>query len=290
MPPRGAALKECRPPVYIYPVREGCVPVPVPSRRNVRLLIQYDGLPFLGWQVQPRSPTVQQVLQEVIRHVTGEQVNLQGSGRTDSGVHAVGQVANFFTASRIPAWNLARAINSLAPPSVSVLQAQEVPLDFDSRRSALGKTYLYRVLLSPVRRPLEQGRAWQVPYRLNLGRMRRAAGQLSGCRDFSSFRSSGCGAPDAVRDVRLLKLSKRKDYLVFELEGNGFLRHMVRNIVGTLVDVGRGRIDPDDMPSILEARDRRRAGRAAPPWGLYLLEVRYPPELAWDRPAHRIFP
>lgn len=263
---------------------------PPADRRNIRLLLQYDGLPFFGWQVQPRTPTVQQVLQESIGRITGERVHLQGSGRTDAGVHALGQVANFHTSTPIPAWRLARAINSLSPPAIAVLRAQEVPLGFDSRRSAVGKTYRYRVLLSSLRRPLELGRSWQVPYRLNLPRMRRAARHLPGRRDFTSFRSTGCGAADAVRHLRAVTLRRRKDILEFDLEGDGFLRHMVRNIVGTLVDVGRGRIAPEELPSILQARDRRKAGPAAPAAGLYLVEVRYPEALSWDPPPPLISP
>jgi tRNA pseudouridine38-40 synthase len=250
--------------------------------RNIRLLLEYDGLPFHGWQVQPVSPTVQEVLQEVIGRITGEtRVVLRGSGRTDAGVHALGQVANFHTGSTLSAATFTKAINSLAPPGLAVLAAQEVPAAFDAQYSAKSKVYRYRVLLSSCRSPLRAGRLWHVPYPLREARMRLAARHFVGRQDFSSFRSSGCTARSPVRTLRSLTLRRRQDVLAMELEADGFLRHMVRNIVGTLVDVGRGRIPPSCIPDILAARDRSRAGTTAPAHGLFLVAVRYPGFPSW---------
>jgi tRNA pseudouridine38-40 synthase len=251
-------------------------------RRNIRLLLEYDGLPFHGWQVQPVKPTVQEVLQQVLSRITGEApIALRGSGRTDAGVHALGQVANFYTASALSPATFTKAINSLAPPGVAVLAAQEVSPDFDAQYSAKGKIYRYRVLLRPGRSPLRAGRLWHVPYPLRVSRMRMAARHFTGRQDFSSFRSAGCTARCPVRTLRRLTLRRRRDVLDMELEADGFLRHMVRNIAGTLVDVGRGRIPHTCLPDILAARDRSRAGMTAPAHGLFLVTVNYPGFPSW---------
>lgn len=247
------------------------------GRRNIRLLLEYDGTPFCGWQMQPLGPSVQSTLEDAIRKVTGEEVRIKGSGRTDAGVHAVGQVANFHTAARMEADAFRRALNSVLPPGVAVLAADEVPSAFDAQFSALAKTYRYRLLSRRDPSPLEARRAWHVPVPLDLGRMRAAAESLRGRLDFSSFRAAGCVAADPVRTLRRCEISRAGDVVAFELEADGFLRHMVRNIVGTLVEVGRGRFSPNDIAGIIAARDRTRAGMAAPAWGLYLLRVEYPP-------------
>jgi tRNA pseudouridine38-40 synthase len=245
-------------------------------RRNIRLLLEYDGLPFHGWQIQPHHPTVQELLQQALDRITGEKTVLKASGRTDAGVHALGQVANFHTRSGLEADIFPRALNSLTPPGITTLEAREVDLSFDSRFSALSKTYRYCLLLRRHASALDHTRHWHIPYRLNLSRMRRAASLLTGTRDFSSFRSAGCSARDPVRRLSRLEITRRGDRLSIELEANGFLRHMVRNIVGTLVEIGRGRLHPDDVPRILEAKDRSCAGVMAPPYGLFLHSVEYP--------------
>lgn len=246
------------------------------QQRNIRLLLEYDGLPFHGWQIQPHSPTIQEVLQRALDRITGEKTALKASGRTDAGVHAVGQVANFHTLSRLETSAFPRALNSLTPPSISTLEAREVDPSFDSQFSALSKTYRYNLLLRRHASALDHTRHWHIPCHLNLPRMRRAASLLTGTRDFSSFRAAGCGARDPVRRLSRLEITRRGDRLSIELEANGFLRHMVRNIVGTLVEIGRGRFHPDDVPRILEAKNRSRAGVTAPPYGLCLLSVEYP--------------
>jgi tRNA pseudouridine38-40 synthase len=244
--------------------------------RNIRLVLAYDGAPYLGWQVQPQGPTVQSVLQEALRLVTGAETTVKGSGRTDAGVHALGQVANFRTASPMSPAAFVRALNGVLPAAVAVLAADEVDPSFDSQFSAVEKTYRYRVLTRAERSPFEEGRAWHVHRQLDRESISSAASMLLGTHDFSSFRASGCAAGSPVRTLLRCDLIDEGDLLLFELAANGFLRHMVRNIVGTLVDVGRGRIPPARVAGILGARDRTRAGRAAPAHGLYLVRVVYP--------------
>ena len=250
-------------------------------RRNICLLLEYDGRPFHGWQVQPVSPTVQEVLGEAIGRITGEPSVPKGSGRTDAGVHALGQVANFFTGSSLPADTFLRAINSIAGPSIAVLSAIEVPETFDAQYGALSKTYRYRLLLRRSPSPMECGRSWHIPGPLNLHRMRKAAEQFIGERDFAAFRSAGCASRNSVRTISALTIRRSGEKVVIDVTANGFLRQMVRNIVGTLVDAGRGRITPRTVPAILSSGDRSRAGVAAPAQGLYLLTVDYPPPFRW---------
>jgi tRNA pseudouridine38-40 synthase len=193
-------------------------------------------------------------------------------------------VANFRTACTLPAEIFHKGLNSLLPAGIAVLSAQEVPAAFDSQYDARSKLYRYRLLLRRPRSPLLAGQSWHIPYPLSRNRMQRAARDLTGERDFSSFQSSGCAARSPVRILSRLELRSRGDSLDIELEANGFLRHMVRNIVGTLVDVGRGKIPPDSMPQVLASGDRARAGRKAPPQGLFLVSVHYPEIPPW--PGH----
>jgi tRNA pseudouridine38-40 synthase len=247
-----------------------------PPRRNIRIVLAYDGTPYLGWQVQPQGPTIQSVLQGCLKTITGEEIFVKGSGRTDAGVHALGQVANFHTFCSMNPQAFTRALNSVLPPAIVVTGADEVEESFDAQFSAVKKLYRYRVFNSHVRSPFELLRAWHVYPDLDLESISRSASVLVGKIDYSSFRASGCVARNPVRTMTRCEVSRAGDIILFELEADGFLRHMVRNIVGCLVDVGRGRFSTTDFSTILAARDRTRAGRTAPPHGLYLVRVDYP--------------
>jgi len=249
---------------------------PVPRSRNIRIVLAYDGSPYLGWQIQPQGPTIQSVLQESLKIITGEQIVVKGSGRTDSGVHAIGQVANFHTLSTISPHCFVQALNSVLPQTIAVTGADEVDSTFDAQFSAVNKLYRYRVFNSRNRSPFELMRAWHINTTLDVDSMSGISHILLGNKDFSSFRASGCVARIPVRTLSRCDIFCEGDVISFELEADGFLRHMVRNIVGTLIDVGKHRFSTDDFAAILAARDRKCAGRAAPPHGLYLVRVDYP--------------
>ena len=244
--------------------------------RNIRIVLAYDGTAYLGWQVQPQGPTIQSVLQQCLETITGERVLVKGSGRTDAGVHALGQVANFHTTSTMDPQAFARALNSVLPSAIAVIGADEVDAAFDAQFSAVNKLYRYRVFNSTVRSPFEQGRSWHINTILDVELMSESACILLGNNDYSSFRAHGCVARSPIRTISRCDIIRDHDVVLFEIEADGFLRHMVRTIVGTLVDVGRHRFSPSDFSTILAARDRTRAGRTAPPHGLYLVRVDYP--------------
>jgi tRNA pseudouridine38-40 synthase len=244
--------------------------------RNIKLTIAYDGTAYHGWQIQENARTIQGVLQEKIGIITGERISLTASGRTDAGVHALGQVANFRTESGLPLDALKRGVNSLTPDDMVIQHIEEVGDDFHARYSARSKLYEYRILNSPVPSPIERNFSWHISQNLNLGRMREAAGTLLGAHDFSSFRAAKSDNLNPVRTLTTLEIEKKDDHMIaIRMRSDGFLRQMVRNIVGSLVDVGRGRLTPDDLEAILDVRDRTKAGMAAPPHGLFLMKVEY---------------
>jgi tRNA pseudouridine38-40 synthase len=251
--------------------------------RNIRLVIAYDGTEFHGWQRQPRVATVEELLEARLAKIVGKPVKLYGSGRTDAGVHASGQVANFKTACSIPCQGLMLALNSALPPSVRVRSVQEVSAAFHARHDAVAKVYRYRILQSPVCPPFLWRFVYHYPYPLNHRRMAQAAREFEGEHDFTSFAGTDHAAKAGKRkgsNVRRIFSSRvvwRKDLAlaVYEVRGSGFLHHMVRNIVGTLIEVGSGRLSPDDVIPILEARDRSRAGPTATARGLCLVRVEY---------------
>jgi tRNA pseudouridine38-40 synthase len=246
--------------------------------RNIKLTLEYDGTNYHGWQSQTGSgkPTIQDTLERALKTLTTEACKVCSSGRTDAGVHAFGHVANFKTRSSIPAGAWAPALNHLLPADIRVLASGEVSEDFHARYSALSKIYKYRILNRRVPSALNRNYAWHVKAPMNLKKMRRAISCLVGRHDFSTFRSSGCGAKSPVRTLKKAEIRKRGDFLEIWLEADSFLQYMVRNITGTLVEVGLGRFSPVDMERMLKARDRALAGRTAPPQGLYLVEVLYP--------------
>ncbi len=256
--------------------------------RNLRLVIAYDGTDFHGWQRQPAAPTIQGCLEETLAKLTGAPVQVWGSGRTDAGVHALNQVANFKTESPIPCENLRRALNNLLPPSVRVKQVDEAPEKFHARYDARCKTYRYRILQAPMCSPFLWRYVHHHPFPLDRRAMAEAAALFTGEHDFTSFAASE-GRTDEMQDggaspaqpmVRTVFSSRllwrpRTSILIYEVRGSGFLHHMVRNMVGTLLEVGRGKLAPRDVRRILEVRDRSQAGPTAPARGLCLIQVDY---------------
>jgi len=249
--------------------------------RNLKIVLAYDGSEFSGWQIQPDAATIQDTLASAIGRVTGEKVLPQGSGRTDAGVHALAQVATFATESPIPAQNLVKALNDILPPSIRVLEATEALPEFHARKSAHAKTYRYRMYRGAICPPSLARYVWHYPYPLDENAMRRAAGLVVGERDFTSFAAvdSERGREDeAISNVRKIFAStweRAEEELVYTVRGSGFLHHMVRNLVGTFVLVGKGTLTPDQITEILAARSRSAAGATAPASGLYLVSVDY---------------
>jgi tRNA pseudouridine38-40 synthase len=249
--------------------------------RNLKIVLAYDGSEFSGWQVQPHSATIQGTLASALGRITGEKILPQGSGRTDAGVHALAQVATFMTASTIPAENLAKALNDILPASIRVLEASEVPPEFHARRSARAKTYRYRIYRSPICPPFLARYVWHYPYPLEESAMQQAAHSVVGKHDFTSFaavdpeRSCEEEGGSNIREIFESMWARSEDELVYTVRGSGFLHHMVRNLVGTLVLVGKGTLQPEDITNILKAQKRSAAGATAPASGLFLVQVEY---------------
>jgi len=244
--------------------------------RNIKLLIEYDGTGYHGWQVQPNAPTVQEVIEQKIEVMTRQRVRLIASGRTDAGVHALGQVANFRTTSSIPVEGLRRGLNSLLPSDIIIKSAEEVDLQFHAQYGAKRKIYRYAILNSDVPSALRRNYCWHLPGPLDVPAMQKASCVLLGRQDFSSFQGADADTEDPVREVYRAEWSvEGEGFLHFTIEADGFLKHMVRNIVGTLAEVGRGKLSVEDFERILGARDRRQAGMTAPAQGLFLVEVKY---------------
>jgi len=249
--------------------------------RNIRLDLEYDGTAYHGWQAQPDVSTIQQELEKTLCQILGEQVRVVGAGRTDAGVHALGQVGHFRTESALEVSSLFKGMNSLLPDDIVVKAVREAPSDFHARRSVLMKRYEYWILNDPTPSAFHHRFLWHVRVALDPLEMQRAAQHLVGEHDFTSFQASG-GEPgkDTIRDLRLLEIREVEEGLIrIAAEGQAFLRGMVRILVGTLVDVGRGRLSEQGVRDILMAKDRRRAGRTAPGKGLFLTWIRYPEAL-----------
>lgn len=247
--------------------------------RTIKLVVEYDGTDLSGWQRQENGPTVQQHLEEVLARMTGGPVAVVGASRTDAGVHALGQVASFQTGSTIPIDGFRMGMNSLLPPAIAVVSAEEVAEGFHARFSARGKHYRYSILTRSSRAPLSRHQVWHKGgARLDLGAMRAAAAGLPGERDWSAFRAAGCTARTAVRRIDSVEVATPGAHRIdIDVRGNAFLRNMVRILVGTLVEVGLGRLEPGQVGEIVASRDRTRAGPTAPPHGLTLVEVLYGP-------------
>jgi tRNA pseudouridine38-40 synthase len=248
--------------------------------RNLKLMLSYDGSEFAGWQIQPDSPTIQGTLSAAVGRITGETVLPQGSGRTDAGVHALAQVATFATESSVPTGNFVKALNDILPSSIRIIDVQEVAAEFHARKSARSKTYRYRICREAICSPFLARYVWHYPYPLDERAMIGTADLVVGEHDFTSFAAVD---PERGRDMpvsnvrRILSSNweRQGDELVYTVKGSGFLHHMVRNLVGTFILVGKGTLKAEDMARILEARNRSAAGATSPASGLCLVSVEY---------------
>lgn len=242
--------------------------------RQIKLTIEYDGTNYVGWQLQPNGLSIQQVLEESLAHILGAPVRIGSSGRTDAGVHARRMVASFLTDKVLPLTAYRQGMNCLLPPDVAVVAAEEVPLEFNPRRDARGKRYRYTICLAPNRSPLTRLYAWHLSTPLDLERMRQGAACFVGEHDFAAFRTSGCAARSTVRRIDSVTLATSGELLQIDVCGSGFLRNMVRIMVGTLVWIGQGKLSPEHVKLCL-SDPATPAGPTAPANGLCLDEVFY---------------
>lgn len=241
-----------------------------------KLTIAYDGTPYKGWQRQGNLPTVQLFLEQAIATCWGKHHHVYASGRTDTGVHALAQIAHFTASKKFDADTLTRALNSHLPPHIRIVKCSIAPQKFHARFSSKGKEYLYRVVNDPVFPPFEINRAWHIPRKLDLLAIRKACTHLIGEHNFASFTSNpGYKRPSTTRHIHLIKIKKTGNLITFRFRGNGFLYRMVRNLMGALVKVGLHRLTPSDIQKILHARSRQSAPNTAPACGLYLNKVFY---------------
>lgn len=255
--------------------------------RRIALALEYDGSAFNGWQAQkaPRLPTVQESLEAALSQVAAHPLRVHCAGRTDTGVHASEQIVHFESASPRPEKAWVKGGNALLPKSIALRWAREVPADFHARFSAHSRRYRYLIYNTPQRAALLRGLVTQYPHVLEAARMREAGQHLLGERDFTSYRGTACQSRTAMRNVHHLEVERRGDFVIIDIQANAFLLHMVRNVVGVLLEIGAGRRPPDWAAEVLQRRDRSAAGVTAPPQGLYLVKVGYParfglPELA----------
>jgi len=243
--------------------------------RNVKLVIEYDGKGFNGWQKQPNKLNIQGEIEKAIFELTGEQVDIYASGRTDAGVHSLGQVANFKMSNNMPIEKIAYAINSKIKKSIVVKEAYEVEERFHSRYSCKGKKYKYIINNSLQGSAIYRGLEYHMPQKLNINEMKKAIKYFEGEHDFSGFKCSGTSSKSSIRTIHKADIVQEKEKIIIELTGNGFLYNMVRIISGTLLDVGLGKIKPEEIEDIINSKDRSRAGKTLPAHGLYLVEVYY---------------
>lgn len=258
--------------------------------RNIKLTIQYDGGNYHGWQSQPNGISIQQMIEEAIFTITQEKSRLSASGRTDAGVHAISQVANFKTNSVLDSVKIQKGLNSILPKNIVILDAEEVPLNFHAMKFAKKKLYRYYIYNSSIPDAFSFRYAKYIPYFLNVFSMKIAFKYFLGTHDFSAFKSSSCEAKTTIRTICRIDMSQKFSensknsiikssfapcQIIIEIEGNGFLKNMVRNIVGTLIEVGREKLAPEDVKKILDSRDRKKAGPTASPHGLFLVKVFY---------------
>lgn len=262
--------------------------------RNIKLTIEYEGTNYAGWQVQQNLPTIQGIIQDKIKIITGEEAGATGrslliaASRTDACVHALNQAANFYTESRITPHSVQMGLDALLPDDIVIKNAEEVPLDFDSRKDARSKTYKYLILNRPYPSAIYRNFSWHIFRKLDIDAMQTAAKYFVGKKDFTSFRAAECDAPHSIREILSFSIKTPSQpsplagdgqgeggFIEIEVKGTAFLRHMVRVMVGTLVAVGKGKIKLNDLQAIIDAKDRRLAGMTALPQGLFLKEVEY---------------
>ena len=248
----------------------------VVNMRNIKLVIEYDGKEFNGWQKQPNKLNIQGTIEQAIEIITGEKVDLMASGRTDRGVHALGQVANFKTNSKLPIEKFPIAINSNIKSSIRIKSAEEVDEKFHSRLSCKKKTYRYVINNSKYGSSIYRNLETHIPQKLDINKMKKAIKFFEGEHDFKAFKSSGTSSKSSVRTIYKAEVIEKEDERIWiELTGNGFLYNMVRIITGTLVDVGLGKIEPEEIKEIIKSKDRQRAGKTLAPQGLFLVNVEY---------------
>lgn len=243
--------------------------------RNIKLVIEYDGKEFNGWQKQPTKLNIQGTIEQAIKMITGEDVDLTASGRTDAGVHAFGQVANFKTNSSIPIDKIAIALNSNLKKSIRIISAEEVDERFHSRLTCKKKTYRYVINNSEFSSAIYRNLETHIPQKLDIEKMKEAAKYFEGEHDFKAFKSSGGSGKTTIRTIYKAEIKRENERIIIELTGNGFLYNMVRIITGTLVEVGMEKIKAEQIPEIMESRDRKLAGRTLPAHGLCLIKVEY---------------
>jgi len=241
---------------------------------TIKLTIEYDGTAYVGWQTQPNGLAIQQVMEEALASLLGARVSLYSSGRTDAGVHAKGMAASFTTEKSLPLSAYTDGMNCLLPPDIAVVAAEEVAVDFNPRHHAKGKHYRYTLLTVLRRSPLSRLSAWYLRDKLDLERMRQGASLFVGEHDFAAFRTSGCAAKTTIRRIDSLEISASGNFVYIDVTGSGFMRNMVRIMVGTLVEIGKGRKQPEDVKKYL-TEPGAKAGPTAPPHGLCLMEVYY---------------
>jgi len=252
--------------------------------RTLKFTIQYDGTAYVGWQRQASGTSIQGLLETALGRIEGAPVSVQGAGRTDAGVHALAQVASARVVTALDTATLARALNATLPPDVRVVSVEEAAPGFHARFGAAGKAYDYRICNGPIVSPFLYRYAWHIPQALDIAAMREASEALVGAHDFAAFQGSGSAVKSTEREITAIEWRDEAGLLVMRIEGSGFLRHMVRNIAGTLVEVGLGRSSRATVRDILASRDRTHAGPTAPPQGLFLVGVRYGP---FDTPPLR---
>lgn len=244
-------------------------------QRKIKLTIEYDGSNYCGWQIQKNGLAIQEVVAKALSRISGRKVNLQGASRTDSGVHAKGQTAHFLTSSRMTPEQFVLALNARLPDDIAVRKAEPVRKSFHARFQAKNKSYRYTILNSRIRTALDRNFYYLAPYRLSLGQMKKASRYLIGQHDFRAFASQSSDKEDCRRRIYSIKISKKGGRIYIDITGNGFLYNMVRTIVGTLLQIGRGKIKPEYIKEILESRERKKAGPTAPAKGLCLIKVNY---------------